>query len=107
MKRSDTHALDALLHNDLVFNIPTGQRITKAMDIANYSSGLMQVQDISTADLEVMFVSDLAVVTVTAHLKGTYARHNIDGKFRYLRVWKLFGSSWKVVAGSGIALQEA
>jgi hypothetical protein len=28
----------------------------------------------------------------------------IDGKFRYLRVWKRFGDSWKVIGGSVVAL---
>ncbi|MCL6433568.1 MAG: hypothetical protein K6T90_05010 [Leptolyngbyaceae cyanobacterium HOT.MB2.61] len=30
---------------------------------------------------------------------------HIDGKFRYLRVWKLFGDNWKVIAGSVVASQ--
>ena len=33
MKASDIEVLDELLHDDLIFNIPTGQTITKPMDI--------------------------------------------------------------------------
>ncbi len=30
----------------------------------------------------------------------------IEGKFRYLRVWKLFDNSWKVILGSVYQIQE-
>jgi len=50
MKIGDINVLNELLHNNLIFNIPTGQTITKAMDIENYRLGTMTVYEISTTD---------------------------------------------------------
>ena len=101
----DINILDQLLHESLIFNIPTGQTITKEMDIENYRSGIMSVYDISTTDQTIKTIDNISTVVVTIHLKAKYADHIIDGKFRYLRVWKLFNNSWKIIAGSGFQIQ--
>lgn len=105
MKLGDILVLDELLHDGLIFNIPTGQTITKSMDIENYRSGLMTVTDISMSDRVIHTIEDMSTVAVTIHLKANYADQIIDGKFRYLRVWKLFDNSWKIIAGSGVQIQ--
>jgi hypothetical protein len=104
LKIGDIKVLDELLHDNLIFNIPTGQTITKAMDIDNYRSGILTVSKISTTDQIIKSIDDISTVAVTLHLKAKYADQVIDGKFRYLRVWKLAGNSWKVIAGSGFQI---
>ncbi|HXS38257.1 MAG TPA: nuclear transport factor 2 family protein [Flavipsychrobacter sp.] len=104
MKIGDIKVLDELLHDDLIFNIPTGQTITKAIDIENYRSGIMTVYDISTTDQIIKTIENNSIVAVTIYLKVKYAGQVIDGKFRYLRVWGLFNNSWKVIAGSGFQI---
>ena len=96
--------LDELLHESLIFNIPTGQTITKEMDIDNYRSGIMTVYAISTSNQLIKIIDNVATVATTIDLKAKYADQNIDGKFRYLRVWKQFGSTWKIIAGSGFQI---
>jgi len=49
-------------------------------------------------------ISDDVVVAVTVEIKGNYLGQEIDGKFRYLRVWKLFENNWKVIAASVVTL---
>ena len=105
VKTCNIQVLDELLHDNLIFNIPTGQTITKEMDIENYRSGIMTVYDISTSDQTINTIENISTVVVTVHLKAKYADQIIDGKFRYLRVWKLFNNSWKVIAGSGFQIQ--
>ena len=100
----DINILDQLLHESLIFNIPTGQTITKEMDIENYRSGIMSVYDISTTEQIINTLGDISTVVVSVHLKAKYADQIIEGKFRYLRVWKLFNNSWKVIAGSGVQI---
>ena len=100
----DINILDQLLHESLIFNIPTGQTITKEMDIENYRSGIMSVYNISTTDQIINTLGDISTVVVSVHLKAKYADQIIDGKFRYLRVWKQFNNSWKVIAGSGVQI---
>lgn len=101
LETGDIKVLDELLHDNLIFNIPTGQTITKAMDIENYHSGILTVSEISATDQIIKSIDDISTVAVTLHLKAKYADQIVDGKYRYLRVWKLVGNSWKVIAGSG------
>lgn len=105
MKTGNIKTLDELLHDGLIFNIPTGETITKTMDIENYKSGIMLVTEILATDQIIKSVDDVSIVSVTIYLKAKYNNHLIDGKFRYLRVWKLFNDSWKVIAGSGFQIQ--
>jgi hypothetical protein len=101
MKTSDVTALDELLHERLIFNIPTGQTITKAMDIENYRLGRMRVHEISATEQVVEVFENTAAVASTVHLKAKYMGMTVDGRFRYLRVWKLTDDLWRIIAGSG------
>ena len=105
LKTGDIKVLDELLHDNLIFNIPTGHTITKSMDIDNYQSGIMTVSEILATDQIIKSIDNISTVAVTLHLKAKYADQIVDGKFRYLRVWKLFDNSWKVIAGSGFQIQ--
>lgn len=105
MKNSDIITLDELIHDDLIFNIPTGQTITKEMDIQNYRSGIMTVEKIIPTDYLIKKVEDCVVVTVTIDLEITFDQQNVKGKFKYLRIWKNSNNSWKIIAGSGFQIQ--
>ena len=104
LKTGDIKVLDELLHDNLIFNIPTGQTITKEIDIENYRSGIFAVSKIVATDQIVKSIDGISTVAVTLNLKAKYADQIIDGKFRYLRVWKLVDNSWKIIAGSGFQI---
>jgi hypothetical protein len=104
MKTSDVSLLDALLHDDLLFNGPTGETATKAADLANYRSGNIRLRTVESSDLTSSAIGDDVVVAVTVSIEGSYMGQEIDGQFRYLRVWKRFGTGWRVIAGSVVAL---
>jgi len=104
IKDANTTILNELLHDDVIFNIPNGQTISKSMDIENYRSGKMTVYDIAISDRIIKSIADTFTVAVTVKLKGSYGEQTIDGKFRYLRVWKLFDNSWKLIAGSSFQI---
>lgn len=101
---NDLKALDILLHDELLFTLPTGQTITKAMDMEVYKSGNMNVTSIKSSEQQISIISDTAIVAVTIALEGNYFEHLLDGQYRYTRVWKLFEKQWKVIAGSCIAI---
>jgi len=105
LKSRDIKVLCELLHDNLIFNIPSGNTITKSIDIENYQSGIMTVSEIKATDQIIKSIDDISTVAVTLYLKAKCADQIIDGKFRYLRVWKLFDSTWKVIAGSGFQIQ--
>jgi hypothetical protein len=107
MMTSNAESLDDLLHDDLLFNGPTGQTATKAMDLENYRSGNIQLHTVTSTDQTVSLIGDNAVVAVTVEIKGNYLDQAIDGKFRYLRVWKFVEGRWQVIGGSVVPLGNA
>lgn len=100
----DVADLNLLLHEDLLFNLPNGITITKAMDLETYTSGSIDVNSIIPSEQQINLINDTAVVSVKIELKAIYASQAIEGIFRYLRVWKLFDQEWKVIAGSCVAI---
>jgi ketosteroid isomerase-like protein len=106
MRTSNVEQLDALLHDDLLFNTPDGMTATKAMDLANYRSGNIHLHTVAAHDQTVRIIGDTAVVAVTVALKGSYLDQALDGAFRYIRVWKYTNQRWKVIAGSVVPVSE-
>lgn len=96
--------LDQLLHEDLLFNLPNGITITKAMDMETYTSGNLVVNSILPSEQQINLINDIAVISVKIELKAVYNSQSIEGIFRYLRVWKVFDQEWKVIAGSCVAI---
>jgi len=102
MKGCDVQKLDELLHDDLLFNIQSGQTLTKSLDLEFYCSGKVKIEEISTADQQINIIDDTAIVSVTVEMKGMFFEHVLDGKYRINRVWKLCNDRCKVIAGSSI-----
>ena len=102
IKSRDYLKLGAILHDDLLFVIPNGQTVTKAMDIANLQSGDLNIVDIAISEQEINLIEDCAIVSVMIVLKGDYLKQTIDGTYKYIRVWKLLDGSWKVIGGAGV-----
>lgn len=114
MKAARADELDALLHDDLLFNGPDGETATKAEDLANYRSGRIQLRTVEPSDCSLSLIGDNVVVAVTVRIAGSYLGTVIDSRFRTLRVWKFFGNEtkpggggcWKVIAGSVVPLAQ-
>jgi ketosteroid isomerase-like protein len=100
MKASNIEALESLLHDDLLFITPDGQAITKKMDLDSHRSGTMVVDKINPEIETINIIGDTAVITIAITAKGSMMGEPIEGKFRYIRVWKLIGNTLKVIAGS-------
>jgi len=104
MKNNDIQSLNELLHQDLFFIIPNGQIVTKSMDLEIYRSGKMKINDIMLTNQEINLIEDSAIVVTTIEMKGHYLDNILDGKYRFIRVWKLFNTKWKIIAGSSTRL---
>lgn len=100
IKNADVAALDKMLHDDLLFNLPDGQTITKEFDLESYRLGKMKIETLEASDQIINIIEDTAVVSVIILLKGAYDNNPIASSFRYIRVWRQFGESLKVIAGS-------
>ncbi|WP_412465496.1 nuclear transport factor 2 family protein [Pedobacter sp. KLB.chiD] len=104
IQRGDVESLDTLLHDDLLFILPNGVTITKAMDMETYTSGNMVVHSIIPSEQQINLIDDTAMVSVKIELNAVYHSQSVEGIFRYLRVWQLFDQEWKVIAGSCVTL---
>ncbi len=101
---SNVDILDQLLHDDLVAVAPTGQILTKEMDLNSHKAKTMIIEDASTEinDIKIMGDTALSIVTMTA--KGKMMGTPLEGKFRYFRVWKRFDDTLKVIGASFMQL---
>lgn len=104
MKSGNIETLDNLLHNDLLFLLPSGETITKEMDLETYRSGNLKIVELIPTLERINIINDLAVVTLKINLKGNYNNQPFDELFRYIRFWKSFPEGFKVVGGSGISI---
>lgn len=104
IKNSDVKELDELLHHDLLFIIPSGETITKEMDLETYRNGKLKIHELIPNVEELKIIDDLAVITLQMSLKGTYSDESFEAKYRYIRFWKECSDGIKVVGGSGISI---
>ncbi len=106
MKDCDVNKLDELLHEELLFTIPNGETITKAMDLETYRLGNMTIDEITSSDQKINVIQDNAIVSVIIEMKGKFFDYPLDGKYKIIRIWKLVDNKLKVIAGSSIKLEE-
>lgn len=99
MKDCNLATLEHLLHDDLLFNGPNGETITKAMDMTAYRSGNMIVKELEASNQQISIIDDNAIVAVTIEMKGEFMKRAIVGKFRYIRVWRKINDQLKVIGG--------
>ena len=100
IKISELKVLDELLHQDLLFIAPNGQTVTKEMDLASHKAGQMVVDEIILTIEQINIIDDIAIVIVVYDTKGKMLGTPIEGNFRYIRFWKKFQDSLKVIGGS-------
>lgn len=101
----DIAALDELIHNDAVFVLPNGLTVTKTAVLDNYRTG-NTTMTVTSSDQKITLLNDTAIVSMNLELKGNYFEEKISSQFRYLRVWKLVRNDWKVIATSGVPLNN-
>lgn len=106
MKDQDIAVMDELLHDDLIFNGPTGEFVTKEMDLAVYKSGNMLIEKNIASEQEIRTFGDTAIVTVTIDLKGQFMKQPISGKFRFVRTWKKIDDQWKMIGGASTPVPQ-
>lgn len=104
MKNSDVKILDKLLHDDLLFVLPTGEVITKEMDLDTHKSGNLILEEITSSVDSIKQIDENVVVTLSSKIAGKMLGQKFEGDFRYIRVWKMFDNKLKVIAGSCVSI---
>lgn len=83
---SNVDILDQLLHDELIAVAPTGQVITKEMDLNSHRAKTMIIEEASTEIDDIKITGDTALSIVTMTAKGKVMGTPLEGKFRYFRV---------------------
>ena len=105
MISSDVTVLDKLIDDELVFVGPDGSVATKQMDLEAHKSKIQRISSIEASEQNVFKRNDeLYIVTVKIAIKGYFGDLNIDGTYRYLRIWKKVGDSFKIISGSVVKI---
>jgi len=104
MLASDMKRLDALLADDLVFTNQTGQRLTKADDLAAHNSGRLNLTKIDISDQRVRQSESFAIVTLVASVGGSFDGQSFSGSFAYTR--RLGEHGWAVESRGGALLNR-
>lgn len=101
IKEGNIQVLDELLHEDLLFIVPSGEVITKGIDLNTYRDGSLKIQGLTPNVEQLNIIDNLAVITLTMVIKGYYNGEPFEAKYRYIRFWKESSEGIKVVGGSG------
>ncbi len=104
IKSSNVEFIESILHDDLLFLAPNGQVITKEMDLNSHKAKQMIVEQLLPDFEEIQIIGDTAIVVVVYHTKGVMLGTPINGKFRYVRTWKIFENTLKVISGACLQL---
>ncbi|MDF3080018.1 nuclear transport factor 2 family protein [Burkholderia sola] len=99
MLANDVEALDALLDDDLVFTVPTGQVISKEDDLAAHRAKLLRLDALDVHEMRACAIDEMILTTTRATLAGHFDRTAFAGTFAYTRLWRRSGANWRVVAG--------
>jgi hypothetical protein len=70
------------------------------MDLDSHARGEMIIDILVPAYEEVRIWDDIATVVVVYETKGSMLGNPVQGRFRYVRVWKESADGLKVVSGA-------
>ncbi len=99
MLKADTTAMSNLLADDYIAITSAGTLQTKAEAINNLRTRRMHVTGLDVADRKIRFYGDTAVVTSQASVQATTPDGDVNGNFRYTRVYvRDSQDKWKIVS---------
>ena len=94
---ADVPEMDRLLSDDYVGISWNGQLNTKAMQLDRTRSRIFAMTRLNLLDSKIRIVGDVAIVTARAEVTGTSDGADMNGTFRYTRVYQRGPSgAWKI-----------
>jgi hypothetical protein len=102
----DVGELDRLVDDELVFTGPNGAVYGKQDDLDGHRRGIIRISRLDPSEERIQHFGNIAVVSVRMEMSGTFEGAPFAGPFRYTRVWRADGDSWRIVAGHVSAVLE-
>jgi ketosteroid isomerase-like protein len=101
----NTTVMANLLAEDYLGIYSDGTLATKVETIQGFQDGSTHFTKIHTSDRKIRVYGATAVVTSKALVAGTSHGQNIDGHYRYTRVYHRIDGVWKIVSFEASAIQ--
>jgi ketosteroid isomerase-like protein len=95
---ADAAALDRLYAEDFIGIGPSGAKRVKAQVIADFTSGSLRFQSITTDDVQWRVYGDTAVETGLSTMNGQDKGKTVPRDNRFTRVWVKRQGRWQLVA---------
>jgi len=95
---ADSAALDRIYADDFVGIGPSGTVRTKKDVLADFASGTLKFQSITTEEVRIRVYGNAAVETGLSTMKGQDAGKVVPEENRFTRVWIKQGGRWRLVA---------
>jgi len=99
--RADTAALDKIYHDDYTLVTPTGTIRSKADQLGELASGQFRYETLEVTERTVRVYGDVAVLVEREKTKIVNAGRPLGGDTRFTRVYRRFGTEWRVIATQG------
>jgi ketosteroid isomerase-like protein len=101
-------AMDALLASDYMAITANGTLQSKDETLARLRSGAFHVKSLEITDRKVRFYGSTALVTSRAEVNGNMPEGDLNGSFRYTRVYvRDAGGAWRIVSFEASRIREA
>jgi ketosteroid isomerase-like protein len=95
---ADAAALDRIYADDFIGVVPRGTVRTKPQVIADFTSGTLKFQSITTDDVQVRIYGNAAVETGLSTMIGQDKGNVVPQDTRFTRVWIKQQGRWRLVA---------
>jgi len=95
---ADPVALERIYAEDFIGIGPSGTVRTKKEVLADFASGSLKFQSITTDDVQIRVYGNAAVETGLSTMKGRDAEIVVPEENRFTRVWIKEGGRWRLVA---------
>lgn len=100
MLANDVDALDALLDDELIFTIPSGDIISKHDDLSAHRARLLRLDVLDRQEMHAHAIEEMILTTTKAALAGRFDGSAFNGTFAYTRLWRRSeNDTWRVIAG--------
>ncbi len=97
--KDDAVAMSALMADDFIAITSSGTLQTKEETLANLRSRRLHITSLTISDRKLRFYGKTALVTSLAFVQGTTPEGDLNGSFRYTRIYVLNPQGeWKIVS---------